>query len=101
VAGATCDGDHTVTGADKKPRDCAPYKCKKDGSCGKECTSVIDCVAPAVCDASGKCVTPPEQAGDGGCAVRPGAPGHSSHSAFVLLALLALARRRSWKEHVG
>jgi MYXO-CTERM domain-containing protein len=91
VRAATCDGDHRICKPDRSSVDCFPFRCEKNGTCREPCTSVNDCVAPAVCDASGKCVEPPEQAGDGGCGVGPGARGHSS---WTLLALLALARWR-------
>jgi len=72
VSAATCDGDHIVTGADGTTTDCAPFRCESSGRCKDTCAVSSDCVAPLVCDGSGKCVQPPG-AGDeesGGCGCR-------------------------------
>ncbi len=64
VSGATCDGDHTVTGADGKKTDCTPYRCDSSGECRPNCASGGDCVSGFICSATKTCVKPP--AGDGG-----------------------------------
>src|SRR5581483_1866233 len=71
VSGATCDGDHTVTGANGEKQDCSPYKCSQTGGCEQQCTSVTDCVSPDVCDETQRCVAPAsgdQGAPAGGCA---------------------------------
>jgi MYXO-CTERM domain-containing protein len=94
VSGATCDGDHTATGASGTPQDCAPYKCEASGICRSTCNSVADCVAPTVCDALGKCVTPAESASAAGCAVGTAGGGHTPWWALLAVASLAMRRRR-------
>lgn len=95
VSGATCDGDHTTTGASGTKLDCAPYKCVDDGTCRASCTSVTDCVAPAVCDVAGKCVPPAPTGDSGGCSVARGDAGSRSPVVpFSLLGLAALFVRR-------
>lgn len=92
VSGATCDGDHTTTGANGVTSDCAPYKCEQNGTCKPSCTSVGDCVAPAVCDANDACVAPPSATGEsGGCAM---SPGHGTGGAASILIVAAALRRR-------
>ncbi len=102
VAGVTCDGNHTITGANGQTTDCSPYTCTASG-CQTECRSVMDCVSPAVCDAVGKCVLPP---GAGtvtaSCAVARGAAGPIGNgeggtretASLVVLALSVWLRRR-------
>ena len=94
--GAVCDGSHTVTAVDGKKTNCAPFKCDATG-CRNTCSTVDDCVAPAVCDTTGKCV---EAVADlstdtGGCAVGSGSR-RADGAAAVLsaIALLAAASRR-------
>jgi hypothetical protein len=94
LLGSTCDGDHTVRSADGSEQDCAPYKCESNGTCRSSCTSVVDCIAPAVCSASGKCEAPQESGNSGGCAVGR-ARGESSTFLGAFLVLLAVARRRA------
>jgi hypothetical protein len=94
---ATCDGDHTTTTADGLAIDCAPYKCDSNGTCRIACTSVNDCVASTVCDASGKCVPKPGGDGDSGCvlalATLPTTPGKWVFALLVLGAMLTRRRR--------
>lgn len=90
ISGATCDGDHTARKVDGTTEDCAPYKCDSAGSCRSMCSSITDCVAPSVCDLSGKCVPPPTPDGaSGGCSTVPGDSG--SRNPVAPLALLGLA----------
>jgi hypothetical protein len=91
--GASCDGDHTLSTPGGQTTDCSPYKCE-GASCKSGCTSVLDCVAPNICDeATRACIgaTPnPDTAA--GCAAFDGGP-RSSSSPLALLAALALAAR--------
>ncbi len=98
--GASCDGDHTVTAPDGSKQDCGTYKC--DGSaCKTACSSINDCVSPAVCSAGGKCVldgssTTPDEPGGCSCST----PRRSRTVAWPTLLLaagliIARARRRS------
>jgi MYXO-CTERM domain-containing protein len=98
-AAATCDNDHTLTAADGTKQDCAPYKCDSIAGCRSTCSSVNDCTAPTLCDATGKCVPPPASTGgDGGCAVSVTRSGPDDGALrfgwLVTVAALALARRR-------
>lgn len=95
TGGAKCDG-HVVTKPDGATVDCAPFVCESGGTCKASCAVSTDCVAPAVCDPSGACVTPSAPTeGDGGCAF--GAPGRSGPAFTVagvgIVALLARRRR--------
>ena len=110
VAGVTCDGDHTITGANGETTDCSPYTCTPAG-CQTSCQSVLDCVSPAVCNGSSHCVLPPDSDSgtvSGSCAVSPrgiGAGGAevagttSGATAFVVLALSGWSRRRRRRSH--
>ena len=103
VAGVTCDGNHTITGANGQTTDCSPYTCTPAG-CQTSCQSVVDCVSPAICDSSNQCVLP-DSAGGGqtgsssGCALSalPGGDGGAEGAASVVAGLMVLsgwARRR-------
>ncbi len=87
VSGATCDGDHTTTDPSGAKNDCVPYKCENNGTCKLSCHSVVDCVAPTLCDPSGKCVAP-EPDDTSGCSAAPGRRRSSSSIAFSVLALM-------------
>lgn len=102
VMGATCAADgHTLVPVTGASTDCSPYTCVA-GACVTMCTSVSDCVSPAVCNATGQCVAPPSSGSGnsgGGCAVAPG-PSRGSLwplAALALLATLSLSRFRSAK----
>jgi hypothetical protein len=97
VSSATCDGDHTTTGANGEQQDCQPYKCTASGTCKQACMSIDDCVSPTQCDPSGKCVAPQSEGDAGGCAISPRShPRSGSGILFgVLLFYLAGVRRRS------
>jgi len=98
VAGLTCDGDHTVTGANGVAEDCTPYKCDATG-CLTTCRAVTDCVAPTVCDATGHCAQPPSAVEEeGGCAV---APGRRDGGASWWLAFIAAAAAVGLKNPSG
>jgi hypothetical protein len=98
---ATCDGDHTTTGVNGAKKDCAPYKCTADGTCRASCTSVVDCVAPTVCDTSGACVPPlaanaiQSSGSDGGCAVASAAPRGDTRSVVWITLGVVLGVRRT------
>jgi hypothetical protein len=88
---ASATGDAGVT-------DCAPYICNQSpGTCVSSCSSVSDCISPAVCNASGQCVAPPGSSSSGGsgggCAVVPGASSDASFWALAGLGLLVSRRR--------
>jgi hypothetical protein len=97
VNGATCDGDHTVTGANGEKQDCSPYRCSQTGGCNPQCTSVADCASPNVCDTTGHCVAAPGNAdagpsGSSGCSCRSaGAAGADGGGAGLLLAAVSAA----------
>lgn len=97
---ATCDGDHTLTGANGETTDCSPFRCTAGGDCRDSCTSSSDCIAGTVCDtsfANGVCVadTAAAESDDSGCGVRPS---DGAAPRWMLLALVAFgAWRRSRK----
>ncbi|MGZ3417898.1 MAG: hypothetical protein ACXVEE_08545 [Polyangiales bacterium] len=91
VSNGTCDGDHTVVGADGSKTECAPYKCNDDG-CKTACVTSDECAAPAICDGN-KCVVSEAPSGDsGGCATSP--PRRGGSMLAGLLVVLFAARRR-------
>ena len=99
--GAACDGDHTLKQIGNEDVSCAPYKCSGP-QCNQSCASARDCVAPAVCNAEGKCVPPvaPPRGTDHACGCRAaGAPSSSWPLAAAALGLLLLLRRR--RHHHG
>ncbi|XYH98162.1 kelch repeat-containing protein [Sorangium sp. So ce1128] len=78
--------------------DCAPYRCDKlDGDCKENCSSLQDCAPGFACDLSGACVRPPPAVEQGGCSAAraPAAVSPGGGLVALLLALLALGRRRS------
>jgi hypothetical protein len=100
--GSTCDGDHTVTAADRVTiTDCTPYRCEigaSGGVCKVLCATTTDCASGYVCDVmqgSGVCTSsgPDVPQPSGGCAVAraacvdPAAP-------LAVLALLGLGAHR-------
>jgi hypothetical protein len=97
VAGVTCDGQHTITGATGQQTDCAPYTCNPSG-CLTACENVQDCVSPAVCNDSNQCVLPAsaDTGSSGGCATSPrrSSSPEGIASCFGLLALSGWLRRR-------
>jgi hypothetical protein len=96
VSIGTCDGDHTVVGANGAKTDCAPYRCGADG-CRSGCAISDDCAAPAICDGQ-KCVRPPPEPVDsGGCSAAAGGSGGSGAGAGslgMLMLVAALGLRR-------
>ncbi|MGK3968004.1 kelch repeat-containing protein [Sorangium sp. So ce118] len=78
--------------------DCAPYGCDKiGGDCREDCSSVQDCAPGFACDLSGACVRPPSAVEQRGCSAAraPAAVSPGGGLVALLLALLALGRRRS------
>jgi len=94
VSTGTCDGDHTVVGADGSNTDCAPYKCGDTG-CKNLCESSTECASPNLCS-SGRCVAPVVAEDSGGCAMSSSRS--SSGALLIALALAALRRRDSLKK---
>jgi MYXO-CTERM domain-containing protein len=98
VSGVTCDGDHTITGANGTTTDCSPYTCTAAG-CQTSCHGVVDCVSPSVCDANGTCVLPSAIGADtvtATCSVSTagaGGDGRGLAGALALVASALVARR--------
>ena len=101
VAGAKCDGKHTVTGIDGSKQDCTPFLCNANGTCKTTCQSVADCAAGHVCDSAAVCVPAGSGASgagdDGGCGCRAagGAPNAGLLGWLVAIGLAARRRRRA------
>jgi hypothetical protein len=101
VGGVTCDGNHTITGANGQTTDCSPYTCTPAG-CQTSCQSVVDCVSPAICNASNQCVQPAAANGaqsgqSSGCTLSAVGDGGGAGAASIAAGLMALsgwARRR-------
>ncbi len=92
-----CDGNHTVILDTGETRDCHPYVCQPNGTCLETCNSVVQCVAPFVCDRSYRCVElkeTPEEDADCWCAMprRPVGVGAWLWVGWVL----GLAALRRW-----
>ena len=110
VAGVTCDGNHTISGANGEQTDCSPYSCSPAG-CLTSCKSLLDCVSPAVCSSASQCVLPSASGANGasgeaagGCAVsarRSTDDAASRGLGFALLALAGWLRRRRREGHRG
>ncbi|WP_437840387.1 Kelch repeat-containing protein [Sorangium sp. So ce1153] len=94
--GATCPAS---AGQTREPVDCAPYRCNAvDGTCRTECGSLQDCAPGFACAFSGQC-TAPAPAASRGCGVTPAAAELTFDQGLLgalLLALLAMGKRRSW-----
>jgi hypothetical protein len=61
LEGPSCDGEHTVRIPSGDDTDCTPFTCDVDSdACRDRCSSINDCVAPAVCNTAGACVTAPQ-----------------------------------------
>jgi MYXO-CTERM domain-containing protein len=93
ASGASCSG-HVVTRADGSELDCFPYVCEVQGTCKPACSSVSDCVAPALCNQNHECVAASSGAGDdAGCGCRV-ARERSSGWALAAALLFVWRRRR-------
>ena len=95
MSGAVCVGEHTLQSSDGKPVECAPYLCQ-GSACKTTCNSIVDCVAPTVCDAHHACIPLPYDTGTQvGCGCRAAGRNEASESVVLLaIAAAALARRR-------
>lgn len=99
-ASELCTDQSLALGRDGVVIDCAPLRCRADGTCIPECESVDDCVEGLVCDADGTCVaSPPTSGGDAGCACATEAGGADRGVLALLVGLggVSLRRRRRWR----
>ena len=100
IGGSVCSSAHTsttgVAGDAGSSSDCSPYACVQGtGKCATTCTSVADCVAPNVCNPTGKCVAPVASAGSpGGCTTAPGGTSEGRGTIWLLGAALLAALLR-------
>jgi hypothetical protein len=93
--GATCDGDHTMIGANGDTEDCAPYKCSTANVCLTACSSRADCTSNMSCTPDGRCQPEEQDAGTdkGGCGCR--AAGRTRSAGWMgLLFLMAVGSTR-------
>ena len=99
LTGPKCDADHTLRLPAAPDRDCTPYMCRGE-ACLETCSSVNDCVAPAVCNAAGHCVDQLPVAEVPSCSCRlvaRGGPREGGTGAWLwatLAGLAAVGRRR-------
>lgn len=95
TVGKCSDDLATATSLDGRTRACAPFRCDPSlGACREICNTSDDCLGGNVCAPTKACVAPaPEPADAGGC----GYGGRGAHGAVWLVALAALAMRRSRK----
>jgi hypothetical protein len=87
---AACDGNDAVA-RDGTRTTCAPFACGAAG-CQTSCASSDDCAPGFACDRAQRCVAPPAEAALPSCS---GAPARPSRGAWLVVALLALVRRRA------
>jgi hypothetical protein len=86
----TCNGVSRSVSFDGLVTECTPYVCGGNGACLQSCKSVDDCLAPFVCDTSGRCVD--ANAESVSCAL--GAERGGWEAALILAAFAAISRRR-------
>jgi len=99
--GASCKDDHTVLNPDGKTDDCGTYKCS-GGACLTTCSSINECVTPAICTSDNKCVldgsdTSTDNGGGCSCSVPKQSSGGShllNHNTWLLVALAVAAKVR-------
>jgi len=93
-----CDGTVATT-PDGTEVDCAPYRCRSDGSCLNSCSNVDDCGEPFACSPDGRCVPrPPVDDAGAGCGCRMAGARKSMTGPVALLLAIALGaglRRRT------
>jgi hypothetical protein len=91
---AVCDGASTLLNPDGTTTSCAPYGCE-GSACKNQCSSVLDCVLPNVCDDSSRTCIPsrPNPNEEAGCHLAPG-PHRGAAGVLGLLALLGALRLR-------
>ncbi|AUX45004.1 uncharacterized protein SOCE26_064830 [Sorangium cellulosum] len=92
--GGTCPAP---TSRGSEPVDCSPYRCDRgDGTCMTRCSSLQDCAPGFACDLSGRCMPPPPGVSSGCSVAKAGAAvGSGAVPGALVLALLAMRRRRS------
>ena len=92
---AVCDGDHNVRAPNGVATDCTPFRCAVS-TCKTKCLDVTDCVYPAQCDESGRCVDfdPAMTTGGDGCACNTAPAPGSALAWLTVIAFLANAARR-------
>lgn len=107
--GAGCSDRRTLSAADGKKTDCAPFRCDAQ-ACLTSCASSNDCIAPATCE-SGKCALPSAPtpspndvaaSDDGGCSVsvtRRASP--FGAAALVGVGALLVAARRTRRRRLS
>lgn len=98
--GASCQDDHTVLNPDGKTEDCGTYTCS-GGACLTTCSSINECVSPAICTSDNKCVLDgsSDAASDGGngcsCGVLQSSRNRNAEGWFVIALSVAWGVRRS------
>jgi hypothetical protein len=84
----TCVDDATSRSSRGVVSSCLPFKCDTSGACKLVCSSVDDCIAPAVCNEDGRCIAFVDPS-DRGCATGRRAPA----DAWWLLVVAGVAVR--------
>jgi hypothetical protein len=96
-AGAKCDPDeHTLIDPGGGRHDCSPYVCA-GAACKMPCASLMDCVSPNVCNASGECIAAPtgQTGSSGGCSVGPSRRSSPDVLPMLLASLMFVIRSRT------
>jgi hypothetical protein len=94
IAGARCDGDHTVVIPNATPRDCSPYVCAGTACLGR-CEGSSDCVAGFECDpTTSTCTATAPSGASGGCAAARSNAGGGAVEALIALGGVVAGRRR-------
>lgn len=90
---AKCKDERVLERTGGERIDCSPYVCE-GSACKTRCASVADCEIGAICNEQGACQAPTTNASQEGCTCSAVGQGGTARGAIVLLALLALGRRR-------
>jgi hypothetical protein len=94
--GTACTADLLASvDKDGKVTQCAPYRCRTDGTCNKDCGSSDDCAPGSICDVPSKtCSVPAAEDSGGGCAMGRPSPRTGGLGLALALALIGARRRR-------
>jgi MYXO-CTERM domain-containing protein len=93
IAGAVCTDEVTARAATGETTACRPYACRA-GACLAACQGVQDCIQPALCDESGRCIVASDPESEGGCSTAPRDSRRTSVGWLGAFGVLLVAARR-------